>query len=350
MKLPSASVPHWALTGGLRYYDYEEDRLLTFAGLFADQGYTDQPGSVSSDGVSPRVILAFSPTEDVQLTAQVAQGFRLGGINDPLNVGLCSGADLVTYSGHPEFEDEITTNYEIGTKTRLGGGRVTFNAAVFFTEIEDLQVIADAGTCSSRIVLNAQGESKGAEVELFVRPNENWDLGLAATYADAEITEDYLPGNPVAGVREGNRLPTAPELQVSATGAYNWNLTESLHSYVRFTVQHVGSSFTQMADQEANFGLISNAAGRPAGSARLIDLGGIPAGTNIAFDAELPSYDIGNLRWGFGTDAWEASLFVNNLWDERAFLSIDRERGRSARVGYLTNPPRTYGVNFHMNF
>ncbi len=72
--------------------------------------------------------------------------------------------------------------------------------------------------------------------------------------------------------------------------------------------------------------------------------------TNIPFDAELPSYDIANLRWGFGTDAWEAALFVNNLLDERAFLSIDRERGRSARVGYLTNPPLTYGVNFHMNF
>jgi iron complex outermembrane receptor protein len=340
----------WALTGGLRYYDYDEDRLLTFAGLFADQGYTDEPGSVSSDGVSPRVILAFSPSKDVQFTAQVAQGFRLGGINDPLNVGLCQGPDLATYDGHPGFEDEITTNYEIGTKTRFSGGRVTLNAAVFFTDIKDLQVIADAGSCSSRIVLNAQGESKGAEMELFVRPNEDWDLGLSATYADAKITEDYLPGQPIAGIREGNRLPTSPELQVSGTGAYNFNLTDTLHSYVRLTVQHIGSSFTQMADQEANFGLISNAPGRPAGSARLIDLGGIPANTNIAFDAELPSYDIGNLRWGFGTDAWEAALFVNNLWDERAFLSIDRERGRSARVGYLTNPPRTYGVNFHMNF
>ena len=64
------------------------------------------------------------------------------------------------------------------------------------------------------------------------------------------------------------------------------------------------------------------------------------------FNAELPSYDIGNLRWGIRTDRWEGSLYVNNLWDERAFLSVDRERGRSARVGYLTNPPRTYGVNF----
>ena len=43
-------------------------------------------------------------------------------------------------------------------------------------------------------------------------------------------------------------------------------------------------------------------------------------------------------------------MFVNNLFDERAFLSIDRERGRSARVGYLTNPPRTYGVNLRWDF
>ena len=47
---------------------------------------------------------------------------------------------------------------------------------------------------------------------------------------------------------------------------------------------------------------------------------------------------------------WEAAAFVNNLWDERAFLSLDRERGTRARVGYLTNMPRTYGVQLRMNF
>ncbi len=62
--------PQWALTAGLRYYDFSEDRLLTFAGVFADQGYTDQPGSVSSNGFSPRVILAFSPNRNVQFTAR----------------------------------------------------------------------------------------------------------------------------------------------------------------------------------------------------------------------------------------------------------------------------------------
>ncbi len=34
----------WSLTGGLRYYDFDEDRVLTFAGVFADVGYTRAAG------------------------------------------------------------------------------------------------------------------------------------------------------------------------------------------------------------------------------------------------------------------------------------------------------------------
>jgi iron complex outermembrane receptor protein len=286
--------------------------------------------------VSPRVILAFSPNKNAQFTAQVARGFRLGGINDPLNVTLCRGNDINTYGGHPTWDDEKVTNYEIGAKTRFADGRVTLDGALFMSKVDGLQVVADAGSCSSRIILNADAESKGAEVELFVRPDQHWDLGLSATYADAEITKsqiDPTTGNPIGGIREGNRLPTSPQLQAAATAAFNWSLTSSLASYVRLTAQHVGSSFTQLADQEPNFGVIR-----------------VPPVTRIDFDPELPSYDIVNLRWGVSTDTWEGGVFVNNVFDERAFLSVDRERGRSARVGYLTNMPRTYGVNFRMNF
>jgi iron complex outermembrane receptor protein len=224
------------------------------------------------------------------------------------------------------------------------------------SKIDGLQVVADAGSCSSRIVLNAEAESKGAEVEIFFRPNERWDLGVSATYADAQITESQLipdsdPPKPISGIREGNRLPTSPQLQAVATLAYNFPVA-STESYVRLTMQHVGSSYTQLADQEANFGVIKD---HPTGftddgSARLIPFGGVPLSTVISFDAELPSYEIANLRWGFNADGWEAAVFVNNLFDERASLSLDRERGRSARVGYLTNPPRTFGVNLRIKF
>ncbi len=339
----------WSLTGGLRYYDFEEDRLLTFAGVFADMGYTDEPGSTSSDGVSPRAILSFRPNEDVLVTAQAARGFRLGGINDPLNVTLCQGDDINTYGGHPTWDDEKVNNFELGIKTRLADGKVLFNAAAFFSDIENLQVIADAGSCSSRIILNAEAESIGAEVELFARPSDNWDFGLSATYVQAEITKSQVDsnGNPIAGIREGNRLPTSPEFQAAASATYSWSWTTTLESYLTLTVQHVGSSFTQLADQEPNFGLI--ATGGPAGSARFIPFGD-PSISSFAFAAELPAYEIGNLRFGLHSGNWEVAAFVNNLWDERAFLSIDRERGRSARVGYLTNVPRTYGMTLNYRF
>ena len=68
------------------------------------------------------------------------------------------------------------------------------------------------------------------------------------------------------------------------------------------------------------------------------------------FDPELPSYDIVNLRLGVRHGQWDVALFGNNLTDEVAFLALDRERGRRARVGYLTNQPRTFGITARINF
>jgi len=338
----------WAVTGGLRYYDFEEDRTLTFHGVFVDTVRTDEPGSTSSDGISPRVILAFNPSEDVQFTAQVARGFRLGGINDPLNEGLCpvGSPDNTLFNGFPKWEDEKVTNYELGTKTRLNNGRITFNAAVFFSDIENLQVIADALSCSSRIVLNAQAQTRGIELELFSHPNDSWDFGISATYVDSEITDTRLTptGDPLAGIREGNRLPTAPKLQAAASATYSWPWRDTQTGYANLTLQHVGSSFTQLADQEPPFGCVG-CAGAPA----FIPFGA-PTITSFAFPTELPSYDIGNVRIGVRSEEWEFAAFVNNLWDEHALTSVDRERGTRARVAYLTNQPRTYGVTFRRSF
>ncbi len=333
----------WSLTGGVRYYDFDEDRLLTFAGVFADVGYTRQPGSTSSDGFSPRVIVRYAPTENISVNAQVSRGFRLGGINDPLNVALCAPQDLVTYGGKPTFADEKVLNYEIGAKTQSANGRMRLNAAVFYSDIEDLQVIADAGSCSSRIVLNAQAESMGAEVEFFAQPTDAWDFGLSATYVKAEITETQFSGGaPIAGIREGNRLPTSPEFQAAASATYLHDLG-ALQGFVNLTLQYVGSSYTQLADQEPPFGCI----GCPG--VGFFDFG-VPTISQFSFDPELPAYQLGNLRIGVRNETFEAAAFVNNLWDERALLSIDRERGTRARVGYLTNQPRTYGVAVRMNF
>jgi iron complex outermembrane receptor protein len=44
------------------------------------------------------------------------------------------------------------------------------------------------------------------------------------------------------------------------------------------------------------------------------------------------------------------AFFVDNLTDARALLALDQERGTLARVGYLTNPPRSYGISTRIDF
>src|SRR4029077_16393265 len=53
---------------------------------------------------------------------------------------------------------------------------------------------------------------------------------------------------------------------------------------------------------------------------------------------------------GLKTERWQAAAYINNIADKTAELALDYERGRSARVGYLTNQPRTIGVYGSYNF
>jgi len=57
-----------------------------------------------------------------------------------------------------------------------------------------------------------------------------------------------------------------------------------------------------------------------------------------------------NIRFGVLKEKLEIAAFVNNVTDERALLALDQERGTRARVGYLTNQPRTFGLNISFNY
>jgi iron complex outermembrane receptor protein len=346
--------PQWGLTAGLRYYNFKEDRVLNFGGFFADPTPPGGvPGSVDSDGVSPRVILSYSPTDDLRFNAQFSRGFRLGGINDPINIPLCSAADITTFGGQSNWRDESAKNYELGAKMQFAQKRVTLNVSAFYSDIKDLQATTTAGTCSSRIVFNVpKSRSRGLEAELFARPNETWDFGISATYLKAELRSSVVSvvggaSTVVGGLEEGNRLPTAARFQGAASVGFTRPIAGARDIFANLTVQYVGPSFSQFENEAPNFGLIAD--GGPAGSGRFIPYGA-PTVTTFAFDAELPSYSLGNLRAGFRQDRFELAAFVNNLWDEDARLALDYERGRSARVGVLTNMPRTYGVSARWEF
>jgi iron complex outermembrane receptor protein len=348
----------WALTGGLRYYHYKEDRLLIFNGVFSSPTPPGGvPGEVDANGVSPRGILSFKVDEDIQFNAQMSKGFRLGGINDPINLPICSPADRVEFGGQGNWKDETSKNYEIGGKFRFLDRTVTLNVSAFYTDIQNLQATVTAGTCSSRLIFNVPAQSHGIEAELFARPNSTWDFGLSATWVDAtlkgSVTSTSATGvvTIIGGLADGNRLPTAPQIQAVASVGYTLPLQEKRDFFSVFTVQYVGSSYSQFENEELQFGQIGGTASDPnANPARLIPYGGVPANTIISFDQRLPAYSLGNLRAGVRTDRWEVAGYLNNLWDTNAHLALDYERGRSARVGYLTNQPRTIGVGAQYKF
>jgi iron complex outermembrane recepter protein len=333
----------WSLTGGLRYYDFEEDRVQVFDGIFADP--IDSVGSTSADGFAPRGIVSFKLNSNVTLNAQVSKGFRLGGINDPLNRPLCTPQDLAIYQGFGTWEDETLWNYEVGAKTSIAGGRGTFNASVYVMDIENLQATVTAGSCSSRIILNVpKAQTQGLEAEFEIAPNDSFDFAISGSFNNSELESSFLDssGNIVAGIRKGNRLPTVPEFQMAAAATYRKPFTGFV-GYVTGVYQHIGDRFTQIGDQAAGFGRVQldSFAG---------DIGGPYTQSVFTFNPEMPSYDIVNLRVGILKGVWDAALFINNVTDEEAFLALDQERGTRARVGHLTNQPRTVGISTRFNF
>jgi iron complex outermembrane receptor protein len=332
------------LTAGGRFYDFEEDRTISSGGLFAN-GDSNVKDTTSSDGFSPRVLVSYDATDAITLNAQASQGFRLGGVNDPLNVPLCTPQDQSIFGGFQSYGDEKLWNYEAGMKALTGN--VTFNAAAFYTDIQDLQVTLDAGSCSSRIVFNVEkAHTAGLEAELGWSPMDGLDLSFAASVLEAKFDSTVRDGTGaiIGGIEDGNRLPSVPELQLSAAGTYRWSPSwVDGDAFVSGSVQHIGDRYTQPSDQLATQGLPATT-GLALGA-----LTGLESPRDLV-DLNLDAYTTLNISTGLEFDTWSVTAYINNVTDEDAELSFDRERGGRARLGFHVNQPRTFGITVRKSF
>jgi iron complex outermembrane recepter protein len=346
-------------TAGLRYYNFKDDKKQIFDGLFGNDNngtsLVSNPGTTTADGVAPRFIATFKVSESTNLNAQVSKGFRLGGINDPLNVPLCSDQDLITFGGREGFDDETAWNYEIGTKSRLFGGRGYVNASAFYIDINDLQAVVTAGSCSSRLVFSVpKARSVGGELEFGAVVNDRFDFAVSAGYNDATLrstltsTDEDDNVTVISGIQEGARLPSVPKFQAAVAATYQQPVADGVMGYLTGTYQHVGSRFTQVGDDVPGFGTVNLLDPQVANPPDAI--GGPLTQNTFTFDPKLPAYNLLNFRLGARFSNFDVAFWVNNITDERAFLALDRERGLLARVGFLTNQPRTFGLTARTNF
>lgn len=334
-----------ALTLGGRYYDFEESRRFHSGGLFSNGD--NRTDTTTSNGFSPRAIVAIKLDEGLTWNLQASEGFRLGGVNDPLNIPICAGGaggpDALTYGGHPTYDDETSWNYETGFK--LFRNIFSLSGALYHNRIKNLQTSLDAGSCSSRVVFNVpKAHATGAEFELTATPFKGLELSLAASAVTAKYdsTVRNTLGAIIGGLQDGNRLASVPKFQYAGTIAYYWPLGwwNNVEGFVGASAQEIGDRYTQPGDQLAGAGnFVSGLA-----------FGGAPGTGVTSVNLKLPSYSIVNINAGFQGKKWRLMGFINNLTDENAHLAFDRERGGRARVGFHVTVPRMYGVTLRRDF
>jgi len=330
------------LTAGLRWYQWEEDKTFNSGGGYSNAAAQTQAVSVDADGIAPRFLMSYALADRWSVNAQVSQGFRLGGVNDPLNQDLCGEEDYETFGVFQEFKDETLWNYELGTKASLNGA--TLSGSVFYSDIENLGVNVDAGSCSSRVTISVpEAHTMGVELEVSVKPMEALLVTLAGSYVEAEFDSTIREpdGSVVQGIRAGNRIPSVPDWQVSAAATYSLpSLLGADDGYVSASWQLIGERITQPGDQEPDGGHFAHG----------LPFGHLDGSEVTDLDLVLDPYSLINISAGLSYETWELQFYVKNVTDENPELSFDRERGGRARLGYRVGQPRTFGLVARMVF
>ncbi len=134
------------------------------------------------------------------------------------------------------YDDESLHSIEAGFKSTWGDGRTRFNGTFFYYDYSDYQAFIFTGVAG--VVINADANTVGAELELQTTPIDNLDIMLSLGWFDAEV-ENVPFRSAVPGLPAGGEGPTctpaspvicrdvkpvyAPEFQVAGMIRYAWS-------------------------------------------------------------------------------------------------------------------------------
>lgn len=286
-------------------YD-ETDEGPLFGGTFITPT-THTKAHATTFLVSPQ----FKISRDLMVYARFASGYRAGGPNSnvPGGIGLPTS-----------YQPDKDNSFDLGAKGELWDRRLSFDAAAYFIDWKNVQVLViDQAT---QFLLHTNGgsaRSQGLELTVQARPVESLTIVASAALGDAELKDD-LPAISTAIGRAGERLP--------------------------FSSRFVGNL---SVDQE--FALGANWTGTIGGSVRYVgerqgDFSNSPAVSRVI----LPAYTQLDFRMGARRDAWNLSAFVNNLSDKRGFIGRGEGGSASLQPTAVYIQPRTFGLSVTKEF
>ncbi len=259
---------------------------------------------------TPKVVIQYSPSNDLMVYASATEGFKSGGYN--------------AFEIQGSFDEELLWSYELGMKSTWLDNRLRLNLTGFHYDYKDLQInqwqTVPSGILG--IVDNAGSAStNGAEVELLTTLTENFKVEMGIAYLDAEFDEfvSIDPDRPEEGSldRAGNVLPRSPKTTVNLAAEYAIPLPSGQLSLRGEYFWRDKIYITQFEDERASVDPISI--------------------VNAVISYENTEGD------------WDVALFGKNLSDEEYPQHIITIQSLLGQVG-LYAPPKTYGIRFNYNF
>lgn len=275
---------------------------------------TDFTGVFEGDRVDYRFALDYEVTPDILAYAQIATGYKGGGVNPRPFIDT----QVVPY------QPEDLTSYEAGIKTRFADGRVTFNAAAFYSDYTNFQ-----GTLSRCDSLSpfpgfpctqstnvGDAEITGFEAELFAEPVDGFTIDGSVGYLDFAYTS----------------VDANTGITLDMTNVYTPEWTAAAGMQYEFDLGRAGTLAPRI-----NLSYRSRVEG---------DAVNIPT-------SSLPGRAIlgASLAWESEDGDWQARLTVSNLTDKYYFNST----GARPAAPYFTAvgvvaPPRTFLLTVRRNF
>jgi iron complex outermembrane recepter protein len=353
----------WKLTLGLRYTEDEKD----YEGCSSDNGDGDAsqyvntltlliqgtpgdtvpggcatflPGTftggiikkeLDEDSTSGKIALDWNITDDVLTYASFSRGYKSGSF-PTLSTNVDTQLD-------PVVQEELDA-YEIGMKASLLDGMAQLNAAAFYYDYTDKQLLSRTITIFGALGALAnipESEVTGAEFDFQWAPIDGLFLNVGASYTDTEIKK-FTGYNQlgVQGDMEGSDFPLTPEFQATAMASYEWSMGDNLMAFVGADVSYSDEFVSDYAIKSAT-----------------VDREDFNLQAGQSFGVQEPfqidDYVLVGARFGLRSadDSWNATVWGRNLTDE--FYQVNTRKTTDAVVGY-TGTPTTYGITFTYNW
>jgi iron complex outermembrane receptor protein len=301
-----ALTPKVDLQAGLRYGSDDQQYEQAYQGLLVGPVPLVFNSGAKNSKSTYLFTASYKPSATDALYARIATGYRAGGPNAIPPAAVVNAAQT--------FRPDTLTSMEAGYKSVFGGGKMSFEGAIFSTKWKDIQISTSAAGFAY-FVNGGTATSRGAEASLVYYPIAGLSLRAAGGYTKAVLDEDA----PDAGGVKGDALPFVPKITSSFSANYRWVPAAGW-------VATLGGSIDYTGERRSDF------------SARA--------------PIDVPTFKTVNLSGGLEKGNWRLSVYAKNLANARGFTYI-----KSRSLALDANPlaaglitPRTIGADINYRF